>query len=214
MKKRKKKVDFSNLSINIKLPIATLDARWHELFPEERKTYRIKELEQKVNQLLKNQGKLVNDIKDMRRLKKSLISDILVNMDIKNDILSKSKEKKLDQNKRFITELNERIDNASEELAELPYKIREANQELVLESIKNCYERIHENQERLKEITEWINKTREELKRKILERHDMEVSNKLIYTYMHDVLGSEAMDTIDLKYDINNKDRKTLNKDG
>ena len=96
--RKRKKVDYNKLIKNKKLPILTLDTRWHELFPDEIKSSHIKELEHKVNQLLKNQGKMVHDIKDMKKLKKSLVSDILVNMDIKNDILSKSKEKKLEQN--------------------------------------------------------------------------------------------------------------------
>lgn len=204
--RKRKKIDFNKIVINKKLPILTLDARWHELFPDEIKSFRIKELEQKVNRLLKNQGKTVNDIKDMKKLKRSLISDIVVNMDIKDDILGKSKEKKLDQNKKYINELNEKIDNASDTLSELPYKIKEANEELVLESIKSCYERIHDNQDKLEDISEWIKKTREELKQKIFEKNDMETANTLIYTYMHNLLGSEVIDLFDVKLNINKKD--------
>lgn len=209
MRKRKKK-NFSNIINNKKLPILTLDARWHELFPDEIKTFRIKELEQKVNQLLKNQGKLVYDIKDMKRLKKTFMSDIMVNMDIKNDLLGKSKEKRLDQNKRYIHELNEKIDKASDKLSELPYKIKETNEELVLESIKSCYERIHDNQDKLEDITEWIKDTREKLKKKILDKYDMETENNLMYTYMHDILGSEVIDEFDMKLNIDNKENDKL----
>lgn len=204
--RKRKKIDFNKIVINKKLPILTLDARWHELFPDEIKSFRIKELEQKVNRLLKNQGKTVNDIKDMKKLKRSLISDIVINMDIKDDILGKSKEKKLDQNKKYINELNEKIDNASDTLSELPYKIKEANEELVLESIKSCYKRIHDNQYKLEDISEWIKKTREELKQKIFEKNDMETANTLIYTYMHNLLGSEVIDLFDVKLNINKKD--------
>ena len=203
--RKRKKIDNNKIIKNIKLPILTLDARWHELFPDEIKSFRIKELEQKINRLLKNQGKMVHDIKDMKKLKKSLVSDIVVNMDIKNDLLGKSKEKKLDQNKRYINELNEKIDKASDRLSELPYKIKEANEELMLESIQSCYERIHVNQDKLDEISEWIKKTREELKQKILEKHDMESANNLIYSYMHDILGSEVIDVFDVKLNVNNK---------
>jgi seryl-tRNA synthetase len=205
MGKRNKK-DFTNIVINKKLPIVTLDARWHELFPDELKTYRIKELEKKVNRLLKEQGKLVNDIKDMKKLKKTLVSDIVANMDINNDVHGKSNERKLERNKKYINELNEKIDKASDELAELPYKIKEANEELVLESMRCCYDRIHDNQAKLEDISQWIIQTRVELKKKILEKHDMETANTSIYTYMHDILGSEVIDAFDLKLNINQKD--------
>lgn len=203
--RKRKKFDYDKLIKDKKLPILTLDARWHELFPDEVKTVRIKELEQKVNQLLKQQGKTVHDIKDMKKLKKSLVSDIVVNMDIKDDLLGKAKEKKLDRNKRFINELNEKIDKASDKLSELPYKIKEANEELVLESIKNCYNKIYDNQDKLDDISDWIQKTREELKKKILAKHDIETENNLIYTYMHDILGSEVIDLFDINIKKNSE---------
>lgn len=197
MRKRYKGKDINPKIQNVKVPILTLDSRWHELFPDENKTRLISELEQKVNDLLKLQGKLVNDIKDMKNLKKTLVKEIVVNMDIKDDIVGKSNEKKLAQNKRFINELNEKIDNSSEELSELPYKIREANAELLSESIKNCYDRINSNKEDLDKITDWIMNTREKLKNKILIKHDMETTNDKIYAYLHDILGAEVFDMFD-----------------
>lgn len=197
MRKRYKDKNINSKIQNVKVPILTLDSRWYELFPDENKPRHISELEHKVNELLKLQGKLVNDIKDMKSLKKKLLKEIVVNMDIKNDIVSKSKEKKLVQNKRFIDELNEKIENSSEELSMLPYKIREANAELLSQSIKNCYERINDNKEELSNITDWIMNTREELKDKILTKNDMEATNDQIYTYLHDILGAEVIDMFD-----------------
>lgn len=197
MGKREKQANFNSVVKNKKLPILTLDARWHELFPEEAKGIQMKELEQKVNQLLKMQGKLVNDIKDMKKLKKSLIRDIMVNMDIGTDIIGKSKGKKLDKNKQFIQELNQKIDIASEKLVEIPYKIKESNEELMAESMRICYDRMQKNNEEISIITSWIAKTRDELKQKILVKQDMESDNTLIYTYMHDILGAEMIEAFD-----------------
>lgn len=192
--KKRKKIDYYSIIQNKKIPILTLDTRWHELFPDEFKTNRIRELEQKVNQLLKTQGKLVNDIKDMKNLKKTLTKDIIINMDFKNN---KSKEKRMDKDKLFIDELNNRIKEASDQLLEIPYKIKEANEELLLESLKCCYEKIHNNQEELTKINDWIIKTREELKKNILKKHDIETTTKQIYTNMHDILGAEIIDLFD-----------------
>lgn len=197
---KRKNVDFDTVVKNKKLPILTLDARWHELFPEDAKSARIKELEQDVNNLLKKQGKMVNDIKDMKKLKNSLIKDIVVNMDIGTDIIGKAKEKKLDQNKQYIKELNDKIDQAMDELAEIPYQIKEVNEVLMAESMKICYERLGENKQTITEIADWIGKIREELKLKILQKQDMEIKNNLIYTYMHDILGAELMEAFDQEH--------------
>lgn len=197
MGKKNKTIDFDAVVKNRKLPILTLDSRWHELFPEEMKTSRIKELEQEVNNLLKKQGKLTNDIKDMKKLKKSLLKDIVVNMDIGTDLIGRQKEKKLDKNKQYINDLNDKIDKAMDDLADLPYKIKEKNELLMAESMKIWYKQLEENKLALAEIGGWIAKMREELKLKILAKQDMESKNKLIYTYMHDIMGAGLMEAFD-----------------
>lgn len=197
MAKKVKKNDFTKIVKDRKLPILTLDGRWHELFTEEQKTPEMKDYEQKVNLLLKKQGKLVNDIKDMKKLKNNLLNEIMENMNVGNDSSSKSKEKKLDKNKQFINELNVKIDAAMEELAEMPYQIKEVNEELMAASINSFYECIEHNKEELKDVAAWINDMREELKRKILIKQELEAQNTKIYTYMHDILGAELMELFD-----------------
>lgn len=193
----KKKIDFIGVVKNKKLPILTLDARWHEIFPEEKKTSAIRDLEQKVNDLLKKQGKAVNDIKDMKRLKSSLLKDIVDNMDTGKDSAGKAKEKKQDKNKQYVNELNEKIDLAMDELAEVPYQIKQANEELLAESISSFYQDLEKNNSEILEIAQWIAGVREELKRQILIKQDLEAKNSLIYTYMHDILGAEIMELFD-----------------
>lgn len=200
MGKKDKKVDFTKVVKDKKLPILTLDARWHELFTEDQKTVLIKELEGKVNNLLKKQGKLVNDIKDMKKLKSSLMKDIVMNMDIGSDLIGKAKEKKLDKNKQYITELNKKIEDSMEELAEIPYEIKLVNEELLAESIHIFYDCLEENNQELNEVTEWIAGIREELKNKILLKQDLEAKNTMIYSYMHDILGHEMMELFDIEH--------------
>jgi hypothetical protein len=199
MGKKGKKIDFTNVVRDKKLPILTLDARWHELFPEDFKSPEIKELEQQVNDLLKRQGKLVHDIKDMKRLKSSLLKEIVDNMDIGKDITGKAKEKKLDKNKQYVNELNEKIEQAMDELADIPYQIKLVNEELLATSINVFYQDLEENHAKICEVTEWIANIREELKQKILLKQDLETKNTMIYTYMHDILGAEIMELFDRK---------------
>jgi len=198
MAKRKIKSELQNKIKNLKLPILTLDNRWHLLF-DDKKTERIIELEEKVNNLLKRQGKLINDVKDMKSLKKKLIKEIMMNMDL-NAKLDKEKEKKLDKNKKYINELNDKINKAMDELGDLPYLIRDANAELVTESIHVLYERLIKNMDKLSEISERINKLRDELEQKVELKHELEASNAGIYSYMHDLLGVDLMDILDNEY--------------
>lgn len=197
MAKKEKRSEFTNIVKNKKLPILTLDNRWHELFSEEQKTPEIKDLEQKVNNLLKKQGKLVNDIKDLKKLKNNLLQDIMQNMDVSSD---KAKDKKLSKNKQFVNEINTKLEASMDELADLPYQIKEMNELLMAESINAFYTCLESNKTELKEVAEWINSVREELKHKILLKQDLETKNSQIYTYMHDILGAELMEQFDSEY--------------
>lgn len=185
---------------DVKLPILILDNKWHELFPDKYKTERIVELEQKLNALLKRQGKLINEIQDMKKLKKRFIKSIVMNM---SEILSddsKGKNKKLDKNKQYINELNGKIDQYMDELGDIPYLIKDINAELVCESSRILNERLITSRHQLNEINDYIIKIRDELKQKLLLKQDIEESNSLIYTYMHDLLGVEIMDILDKEH--------------
>lgn len=197
MGRKDKKPDFIHIVRDKKLPILTLDNRWHELFPEENKSRLIHELEHKVNHLLKKQGRLVNGIKDMKELKSNLLKDIIVNMDTGREPERNVRDRRLDRNKHYVNEINSKTEIATEELAKLPYQIKQVNEELMAESISMLYEQLQENKEELEEVTEWINHIREELKTKILIKQDLEAKNSLIYTYMHDILGPEIMEMVD-----------------
>ena len=48
------------------IPILTLDKRWYLLVPEVSKTDEIKYWEKKVNDLLKKQGQVTNDLKEVK----------------------------------------------------------------------------------------------------------------------------------------------------
>lgn len=183
---------------NKKLPILTLDNRWHELLPDSEKTDYIRELEQKVNKLLKKQGKLVNDIKDMKKLKKHLMKDILINMDI-----GKDRDKKLGRLKQNIHEINDRIEAEMNELGDIPYQIKEVNEKLVVESMQLFYERMESNEAELKNVAEWINRMRDELTNKILLKQELETKNVALYTYMHDILGADLIEMFDKHHQKN-----------
>ena len=67
---------FSQALEGKKIPILTLDNKWYHLFTEE-KRQEVSGLEQQLNALLKQQGKLNNEIKDIKRLKKNLMGEIV-----------------------------------------------------------------------------------------------------------------------------------------
>ena len=58
-----------------KIPILTLDQKWHRLFTQTGVSAEIKRKEEKVNELLKKQGGLQTRQKDIKRLKNKLMQE-------------------------------------------------------------------------------------------------------------------------------------------
>ena len=83
------------------------------------------------------------------------------------------------------------------ELGDLPYQIKEANEALMAASVQICYKRLEQNNQELDEVTDEVNKLRAQIKEKLLIKQDLEERNSMIYTYMHDIFGAEITDMLD-----------------
>ena len=136
-----------------KIPILTLDHKWHKLFTQTGDNDEIHALETVVNDLLKRQGKLNTEIKSQNLFKKKLMSEIVAIMELPD---SPDKNKKMEENKRLIEEANEKMDFCHDELAELPEQIEEANYKLMLATMNVCYSRIKQNTQDIENINQWI----------------------------------------------------------
>ena len=203
----KTRQDFKSAMIKKTVPLLVLDQKWHRLFAVHGKTDEIKTLEAKLNKLLSEQGKLNNKLKDLKRLKGKLLDDIVLNMDDMEDKMSEAaREKKQEENKRLVDEVNEQIDACEEELVDIPYQIRETNDELMLLSMDYFYEKIRINQQEAAEIDEWINQIRVDLKKNIIRKQNREINNREMYAYLHDIFGPEVIDIFDIKYDEETKE--------
>ena len=200
-KKAKEEFDYAALVRNARLPILTLDKRWHSIFENTKKDARIRKLEEELNSKIKKQGKVNSDLKDLGRLKKKLMSEIVNNMgessDSKQEIF---RQKKLGKSKQFIEEINSKVEDYENQKLELPSEIRRANEALMVATAEMCYEQLLINEQKLKELTEWIEKVRVELKNKVVLKQEMEENNENMYSYLHDMLGPEFMQVFDERH--------------
>ena len=67
----------------------------------------------------------------------------------------------------------------------------------MIEGVDECYRRIHQNYTDIRLLGVLINEMRTELKKHIVDKHDKEIMNTEIYSYMHDILGPEMMEIFD-----------------
>ena len=75
-----------------KIPILTLDQKWHRLFTQTGVSAEIKRKEEKVNELLKKQGGLQTRQKDIKRLKNKLMQEVLSSMEGEEKPKGRSRE--------------------------------------------------------------------------------------------------------------------------
>ncbi len=193
-----------------KIPILTLDHKWHKLFTQTGDNEEIQELETVVNDLLKRQGKLNTEIKSLNIFKKKLMQEIMTIMEIPD---SPEKNKKMEENKRLIEESNEKMDLYHDELMELPGQIEEANLKLMIATMQVCYKKIKQNTQDIEDINKWIQDFRIQLKRKVLRKQQKEIWNDELYSYMHDIFGPDVIEVFDLKYNprnVLNKEKDTV----
>lgn len=189
----KQRQDFKSALIGKTVPLLILDQKWHRLFAVHGKTDEIKGLEAELNTLLTEQARLNTRLKELKKLKGKLLDEIVQSME--------EDEKKLEENKRLVDEINEKLDECEDELADIPFRLRETNDELMICSMDYFYEKIRVNQSESTEIEEWINQVRIDLKKNIIRKQNRDINNREIYAYLHDIFGAEVINIFDIKYD-------------
>lgn len=183
-----------------KIPILTLDHRWHLLFGRAEPTEAVVRLEEELNELIKRQGKLNTESKEIHRLKKRLMSEIIPMVDSLERKPDRKTEKKIEANKRLINDCNEKLSAYRDELALLPKEIEKTNYYLMLATMDACYDKMKENTREIEEDTGWITQMRIELKKRIIRKEEKEQQNQELYSYMHAMFGADVINLFDMKY--------------
>lgn len=189
-----------------KVPILTLDNKWHQLFTQTEANPKIQELEEQVNELLKRQGKLTNETKEIKKIKTKLMNEIVELMDATSDAEpNKIQNKQLEDHKRLINECNDKVDAYQDELLDIPKEINRVNHTLMLETMEICYQTLKENTAEIETIANWVTSVRIELKKKLIRKQEKEIKNQELYTYMHDIFGANVIEIFDMKYNPSEK---------
>ena len=183
-----------------KIPVLTLDNKWHQLFTKAEPDRELKRLENELNTLLKKQGKANTEIKELKKLKNRLMGEIVHLADEATGGKDKNAEKRLEENTKLINECNEKTQEYEDQLMELPREIDRVNKELMIKTMEICYDTLKRNKEEIDETSKWISFVRVELKKRLIRKQEQEQMNQDIYTYMHNVFGPDVIDMFDLEY--------------
>jgi hypothetical protein len=115
------KKDFEAALKGKKVPLLVLDQKWHRLFAIHGKTDEISATEKELDELLKLQGKYNNELKNLKKLKSKIMSNIVANMGDDSDerlmLLSMDYfSEKIEKNKLESKEIDDWIANIRVEL--------------------------------------------------------------------------------------------------
>ncbi len=199
---------FKTALVGKKIPILTLDNKWHKLFTQSEFTPELRELEKELNDLLKRQAKVNTESKELKKLKKKLMDEVVILADEMKERPTKKQDKEMSEHKRLIEECNEKMDAYEEEMVELPRQINQLNNRLMLITMDVCYRKLKQNEKELSEIEEWISGIRRELKKKVVRKQEKEAVVNKLYAYMHDIFGAEVIELFDMEYDPEEKYRR------
>ncbi len=193
---------FQNALKLVKIPILTLDQKWHRLFAISGKPEDVADIEKRLGEFIARQGQLNTDLKNYKNQKAKIQQQIVENIrGAEGTEESLEEEKHLDEFKQKIEELNAKIDEAEDEIKDLPRSIYDTNRELMMATMTFCYDKLRTNDHEIKDITKWIEDFKIELKRNIIRKQNREINNREIYSYMHDIFGMDVLSLFDVRYE-------------
>ncbi|AOZ96163.1 hypothetical protein SAMN02745247_01259 [Butyrivibrio hungatei DSM 14810] len=184
------------------IPILTLDNKWHQLFTQTEMTPEIEQLADELNALVERDGKIRTETKNIKKIKKKLLGEIMPLRDQANKSGgSASIEKEIQDRTRLINECNDKLASHEDELLDLSKEIYDLDYQLMVETMKVCYETLHDNTDYIKTMDEWVSQVRVELKKNVIKLQEAEMENYNLYSYMHQIFGPEVIEIFDMKYD-------------
>lgn len=190
----KKEENYKQALNGKKIPVLTLDNKWYRMIAMMEPDRELKNLEEALNTLLKEQGKLNTESKGVKKIKKKLMDEIVQLME-HDDTASLNK---INENKRLIEDCNNKLDEYQDRLLDIPKEIDNANYALMIRTMELCYDVLKVNSKEIDEIGEWINNIRIELKKNVVRKQEMEIKNHELYSFMHDIFGADVIEIFDV----------------
>ena len=184
------KDDIITMIIRSGLPVLTLDRKWLGVFSNENKSAKIKTLEEKVNKSLRSQGGINSKREDLLKLKKTLMREIMNNMDAKENSRA---SKKVTKSKELIEDINEQLILLEDKELNVPGSIDYANAQLAFQSIEEVFDKLEENDEDIEELNEWIEETRIEMKRRVMLREQRMEENAKMEKFLENSFQPEIL---------------------
>ncbi len=177
-----------------------VDERWKKLYDKFAKTQDIINFENEISSLLKEQSRLKLELKQLNACKKEYMDKIvsLTSQVFDND--SDNAREDMDYCRKEIRRMNLRGAEIERRLEEIPGIIDGDNLEMLECAVNYTYEKMNGYIKRMGELEGLVDEARVKLRKYVEEMQIISDDYSLIYSNMHDLLGSEELDRLDRLY--------------
>ncbi len=183
------------------LPILTQSDIWKELSSKS-KTPEMAQMEKKLSDLVYQEQVMKRQFSAIMDEKKKAMGRILALSEEAHINKNPYAVEKMKESEKLIKDINEKVEVLADRLRDIPFAIQEANVALLKESLKDFYKDIREGNKRKVDVDLEINQLRKKLNELRGEKDDIETKSKKIYSYLHDLLGPEHMEILDMEMGI------------
>lgn len=177
--------------------ILTLDERWNKLFKIIPISNPIKKRQDRLNKLLGKEASLFQEQKRIEPEKKKHMNRIIL---LSQEAFEKNNDeakKSLSESKQRIEQLNKRSTELENELFIIGNRIREANFQLLEETVRYVYKVIAKSREKERKIEREVERLKKRLRDLQAERQSMSAGWVDVYAFFHDLLGSDELTKLD-----------------
>ncbi len=182
------------------ISLLTLDERWNGLFKNIVKTEDINQCENKIRELLKEQSRVIVESKEIAVKKKECMDKIIKLTTEVFDNNNQEAQIEMQECEKQIVGINNRLTEIEDRLINIPKELRQANLELLEQTVKLVYFSMRENQQRVAVLDKEIAETKEKLIKLVDERELRAQDDTDTYSYFHDLLGGDQLQRLDEVY--------------
>ncbi len=185
-----------DVMIKNKIPVLINDESWKTLF-DSINDKSIINLKNKLVELINEEIESAKMLRKLKIDKKKTMIKILNLSEEVNDNNNNNALELLDKCQEDIRRMNEDIDEITFRTEVLPKEIREANFNLLKETIRYAYKDLKDSEANLIVINDEIDSIRKRFRILLDEKHNNEEKINDTYSFLHGILGSDEMEKLD-----------------
>lgn len=180
------------------IPLLVKDNTWKELFSDINDR-QINKLKSELEDLLEEQKEIERKLKKLKKEKKRTMAKIInLSDEINNNNMNDEKAMELlSRYQEDIYDINNRLEDITFRYEMIPKQIREANFNLLKETIKYGYKELKLWDKELNNVNNEIDEFRIKLRELIDKKNDYEEKRNLTYNFLHGILGNKEIEKLD-----------------